>query len=134
MRHGASQAQQRRVLLLCDTDHHALLKAGREILSQVPKERFNSQSGGQRILGDFGVPEGTHIPKATRALKPEMATLSMGTLNFGDTIFENSEKTIRTISDTIVKNGIMPELEVFDYGMMNTIERYLKKESKRLKQ
>jgi len=32
--HGIYQAQQRRVLLLCKTDHQALLKAGREILSQ----------------------------------------------------------------------------------------------------
>lgn len=60
-------------------------------------------------------------------LKPEMASLSMGTMNFGPDIFENSERTIRTIAMAIQENGLMPELEIFDYGMMDTVYRYLKK-------
>jgi len=59
-------------------------------------------------------------------LKPEMATLSMGTMNFGKDIFENTENTIRSISKAIQNNGVMPELEVFDYGMMETADRYIK--------
>ena len=60
-------------------------------------------------------------------LKPDMATLSMGTMNFGPDIFENTENTIRTISRAIQENGVMPELEIFDCGMMDTVDRYLKK-------
>jgi len=60
-------------------------------------------------------------------LRPEMATLSMGTMNFGPDIFENTENTIRTISQAIQDNGVMPELEIFDYGMLETAERYIKK-------
>jgi 3-keto-5-aminohexanoate cleavage enzyme len=60
-------------------------------------------------------------------LKPDMATLSMGTMNFGPDIFENSEDTIRTIAKAIEENGVMPELEIFDYGMMETVHRFLKK-------
>ncbi|MDY6854643.1 MAG: 3-keto-5-aminohexanoate cleavage protein [Thermodesulfobacteriota bacterium] len=60
-------------------------------------------------------------------LKPEMATLSMGTMNFGPDIFENPEETIKTIADTIKKNSIMPELEIFDLGMLDTTFRYMKK-------
>jgi 3-keto-5-aminohexanoate cleavage enzyme len=56
-----------------------------------------------------------------------MATLSMGTMNFGPDIFENTEDTIRTISKAIQKNGVIPELEIFDYGMMDTLDRFLKK-------
>ena len=59
-------------------------------------------------------------------LKPDMATLSMGTMNFGPHIFENTEKTIRTIAGAIRENGVMPELEVFDYGMMDTVDRFLR--------
>jgi 3-keto-5-aminohexanoate cleavage enzyme len=59
------------------------------------------------------------------ALKPEMATLSMGTMNFGPEIYENSEKTIATISGKIQEHGIMPELEIFDYGMLESIDHYL---------
>lgn len=60
-------------------------------------------------------------------LRPDMATLSMGTMNFGTDIFENSETTIRAISEAIQENGIMPELEIFDYGMMDTVDRFLYK-------
>ena len=60
-------------------------------------------------------------------LKPDMATLSMGTMNFGPHIFENSEETIRTIAKAIQEKGVMPELEIYDYGMMDTVDGFLKK-------
>lgn len=60
-------------------------------------------------------------------LKPEMASLTMGTMNFGPDIFENSEMTIRTIAQAMEENEVMAELEIFDYGMMETVDRYLKK-------
>ncbi len=58
-------------------------------------------------------------------LRPDMATLSMGTMNFGTEIYENSEQTIETIAAAINKEGILPELEIFDYGMLDTVERLL---------
>lgn len=61
-------------------------------------------------------------------LKPEMATLSMGTMNFADDIFENTQSTICAIAKAISDNGVMPELEIFDYGMLETVERFLRKE------
>lgn len=61
------------------------------------------------------------------SLKPEMATLSMGTMNFGGEIYENSDDTIATISKEIKKYGVFPELEIFDYGMMDTVDRFTKK-------
>ncbi|MFC1683991.1 3-keto-5-aminohexanoate cleavage protein [Pseudomonadota bacterium] len=63
---------------------------------------------------------------APLALKPDMASLSMGSMNFGDDIFENSEQTIRTIAKAIQENGIMPEMEIFDYGMLDNLQRLLK--------
>jgi len=63
---------------------------------------------------------------APLALKPEMATLSMGTCNFGEEIYENLPETIREISRVIRENNIVPELEIFDYGMMETVERFRK--------
>ena len=55
-------------------------------------------------------------------LGPEMATLTLGTCNFGDDVFENSLPTIRTILDRIKKFGITPELEIFDNGMLATAD------------
>ncbi|MBU1568302.1 MAG: 3-keto-5-aminohexanoate cleavage protein [Proteobacteria bacterium] len=57
-------------------------------------------------------------------LRPEMATLSMGTMNFGPDIYENSESTITAIASAIKDNGIMAELEVFDVGMFENIARF----------
>ena len=62
--------QQRRVMLLCNTDHQALLNAGREILNQIPKDRLNPQPDGKILMGSFNVPKGIQIPQAVRDLKP----------------------------------------------------------------
>ena len=55
-------------------------------------------------------------------LKPDMATLTLGTCNFGDDVFENSLPTIRTILERIRKFAITPELEIFDDGMLATAD------------
>jgi 3-keto-5-aminohexanoate cleavage enzyme len=65
--------------------------------------------------------------KAPLGLQPEMATLSMGTMNFGASVFENSEQIICGLAQEMQAQGVMPELEIFDYGMMDTAIRYLKK-------
>ncbi|HYL26206.1 MAG TPA: 3-keto-5-aminohexanoate cleavage protein [Candidatus Nitrosotalea sp.] len=49
-------------------------------------------------------------------LKPEMATLTCGSVNFGDEIFENSFPIMRGILKTMKEYGVRPELEVFDKG------------------
>ena len=64
---------------------------------------------------------------APLVLKPEMATLSMGTMNFGSEIYENTELIITEIAKAIRQNGCFAEFEVFDFGMLDTIERFVKK-------
>ncbi|HHZ03295.1 MAG TPA: 3-keto-5-aminohexanoate cleavage protein [Tissierellia bacterium] len=59
-------------------------------------------------------------------LKPEMATLSMGTCNFGDDVFMNTEETIRIFANRMNELGVKPELECFDKGMIDTAKRYIK--------
>jgi 3-keto-5-aminohexanoate cleavage enzyme len=49
-------------------------------------------------------------------LRPEMATLTCGTVNFGDDIFENSFPIMRGILSAINRYGVVPELEIFDRG------------------
>lgn len=60
---------------------------------------------------------------APLVLAPEMATLSMGSMNFGTALYENTLGTITAISDEIQRRGILPELEIFDYGMMHTMKQ-----------
>lgn len=60
-------------------------------------------------------------------LDPEMATLDCGTCNFGgDEIFVNTESTIIEFAGLMSGRGIMPELECFDKGMIDTALRLVK--------
>ncbi len=49
-------------------------------------------------------------------LRPEMATLTCGSVNFGDDIFENSFPIMRGILKKMNEYGVRPELEIFDKG------------------
>jgi 3-keto-5-aminohexanoate cleavage enzyme len=53
---------------------------------------------------------------APLVLRPEMATLSCGTVNFGDDVFENSFPIMRGILAEMDRYGVTPELEIFDRG------------------
>lgn len=62
------------------------------------------------------------------SLKPEMATLDCGTVNFGgDDIFVNSENTIIEFAEKMLELKVKPEIEVFDKGMIDTAIRLQKK-------
>ena len=56
-------------------------------------------------------------------LKPEMATLTTGTVNFGDAVFENPLPLVERLFLRMRELGIQPEFEVFDTGMVETARR-----------
>lgn len=60
-------------------------------------------------------------------MKPDMASLTPGSLNFLQQASINAPKTIRSLAQRMLERGIRPELEVFDLGMANFI-RVLAKE------
>lgn len=62
------------------------------------------------------------------ALRPEMATLTTGTCNFGDDVFENTLPAIRLIAERQRQFGVVPEIEVFEAGMLDTAIRLVEKE------
>jgi 3-keto-5-aminohexanoate cleavage enzyme len=57
---------------------------------------------------------------APLSLKPEMATLTAGTVNFGDEVFFNPLPLIRRFYLTMRELGVLPEYEIFDAGMIST--------------
>ncbi len=63
----------------------------------------------------------------TGELKPEMATLTTGTVNFGEDVFMNARPMVREIAKRIRAIGIKPEFEIFDAGMVDEA-KYLHKE------
>jgi 3-keto-5-aminohexanoate cleavage enzyme len=56
-------------------------------------------------------------------LQPEMATLTCGSVNFGDDIFENSFPIMRGILAKMHEFGVRPELEIFDKGHLANARR-----------
>ncbi len=60
------------------------------------------------------------------ALRPDMATLTTGTVNFGDDVFLNDQASIEAILAEIQANHVVPEIEVFDTGMVDTSLRLIK--------
>lgn len=59
--------------------------------------------------------------------RPDMATLTTGTVNFGEEVFWNPRPLVRDIARRIKAIGLRPELECFDVGMIDEA-RYLAKE------
>ncbi|MTI68252.1 MAG: 3-keto-5-aminohexanoate cleavage protein [Firmicutes bacterium] len=60
-------------------------------------------------------------------LKPEMATLSAGTCNFGKDVFMNSQEYIEEFAKRMKELNVKPEIEVFERGMINNAVRLAKK-------
>ncbi len=60
---------------------------------------------------------------AVLQLRPEVATLTCGSVNFGDEIFENSFPIMRGILRAMHEYGVMPELEIFDKGHLSNARR-----------
>jgi len=56
-------------------------------------------------------------------LRPEMATLTCGTVNFGDDVFENSFPIMRGILAEMTRYDVRPELEIFDAGHLSNAKR-----------
>lgn len=59
--------------------------------------------------------------------RPDMATLTTGTVNFGEDVFWNPRPLVRDIARRIRALGLRPEIECFDVGMIDEA-RYLAKE------
>jgi len=70
---------------------------------------FEARSGPLNLEGD---------------LKPDLGSLTLGSMNFARQASENAPDTIQRLAACMQEKGICPELEIFDAGMAN-YARYL---------
>jgi 3-keto-5-aminohexanoate cleavage enzyme len=56
---------------------------------------------------------------------PDMASCTMGTVNFGDDVFLNRWQFIVELHTRMQDRGIVPEYEIFDLGHLASLERLL---------
>nr|WP_299339680.1 3-keto-5-aminohexanoate cleavage protein [Allomuricauda sp.] len=62
------------------------------------------------------------------SVKPDMGSLTLSSLNFNATASMNSPEMIKNLAAAMLEKGIVPELEVFDVGMINYAKYLEKKE------
>jgi len=60
-------------------------------------------------------------------LKPELATFDAGSINVMDGIFDNTVEFLTQLGHLLQENGVKPEVEIMDLGMMAAAEYYVKK-------
>ena len=97
----------------------------------MDKERFRAGMEAIRSVTDLVVqftsggavtdPEEARI--APLELRPEMATLTTGSVNFGDDVFLNPMPLVRRFYGRMRGLGILPEYEIFDAGMIANAAR-----------
>jgi len=64
---------------------------------------------------------------AMLGLKPDMASLATGSVNFPTNIYENPPDFVEGLARTMLDNDIKPEIEVFDLAMLYNAANLVKK-------
>ena len=121
---GPKMHQMRRVRLLYHTDHEELLKAGREIFRQGPKDPMNYRFYGPQHIEGFPVPRRIRIPKVIRKLKTHANLINRNGyvvlqmqgrgFDYGVRIYPEDFKG-KPYYFTPGKRELLPGLEYFDY-------------------
>ncbi|MEM7478503.1 MAG: 3-keto-5-aminohexanoate cleavage protein [Planctomycetota bacterium] len=84
---------------------HRAITSGSDIISQL--------STGGRADMDIKA-RGAHVAK----LRPEMASLTTGSVNFPDQVYTNSEANVEYLAKVMQAAGTKPEMEIFESGMI----------------
>lgn len=94
---------------------------------------LSTGAGGRLYVGSDGQPDMKtsmlaspekrveHVLK----LRPELCSLDIGTMNFGDGVFVNSQHVVDRMAELIREAGVKPEVEVFEVGHIQTANRLL---------
>ncbi len=65
---------------------------------------------------------------AALALKPDMASLATGSVNFPNSIYENSPRLVDALAKEMLEREIKPEIEIFDAAMLYNARDLLKRD------
>lgn len=82
-----------------------------KIKEKAPSLIVQISTGGRAGLGFESRNKGLFI-------NPEMASLTTGSCNFPNMIYENSPELVRNLAEMMAERNIKPELEIFDTSMV----------------
>ena len=63
---------------------------------------------------------------APLSLKPDMGSLNLGTINFGEEIFVNTFEDMRKLSSAFTAQGVVPEYEIYEAGHVDNLRKLIK--------
>lgn len=93
-------------------------------------DRIRSETDAVLCLTTSGIP-GRNLPVPDRlqplVLHPELVSFDAGSINMGANVFLNPLEFLETLAKETLEEGIKPELEVFEVGMVYTCLRLLEK-------
>jgi uncharacterized protein (DUF849 family) len=93
------------------------------------KEAVAALRGGTGLIVQLSTGGAVSDPEADRLrvleAQPDMASCTMGTVNFGDDVFLNRWAFIVELHTRMQERGIVPEYEIFDLGQLATLARLL---------
>ncbi|BAU26513.1 uncharacterized protein (DUF849 family) [Aneurinibacillus soli] len=95
-------------------------------IRSVNKDLVIVVSTSGRVFGDFE--QRSEVLNLEEELRPDMASLTLGSLNFYNKASSNSPSMIAKLAEKMLECDIKPELEVFDLGMVNFAHYLIKKE------
>ncbi len=89
--------------------------------------RYVPSAGNVRVADDS---QSTLLPPEQRvahivALRPELCSLDVGSMNFGEGVFMNSPAHLRQMADATRLAGVKPEIEVFEAGHIRLAQRLI---------
>jgi 3-keto-5-aminohexanoate cleavage enzyme len=93
----------------------------RAIRARAPGLIIQTSTGG--AVG-MSIEERCQPLELTGADRPDMATLNIATMNFGDEVFENTFPQAAQVAERITRLGVPPEIELYDAGHLDNA-RYL---------
>ncbi|HEU5076472.1 MAG TPA: 3-keto-5-aminohexanoate cleavage protein [Polyangiaceae bacterium] len=96
-----------------DPERFRAVQAG--VLQHCPDMIIQFSTGGRgRSLSQRG---------AMLHLRPDMASLATGSVNFPDSVYENPPDFIELLASELRKYSVKPEVEIFDLAMLYNAER-----------
>ena len=92
-------------------------------------DRIRSAGSDVVLQCSTGGAVGMSIEERLGSLVPgaEMGTLNLGTMNFGDDVFVNARPDVVKVSARLREKGLVPECEIYDAGMLDTLRWLLDK-------
>jgi len=94
---------------------------------------LSTGAGGRLYMGPDGQPDMKTSALASPEkrvehvlkLRPELCSLDIGTMNFGDGVFVNAQHVVDKMAEMIREVRVKPEVEVFEVGHIQTANRLL---------